>query len=67
MRAGLRTFHELLFVDLRTESEVLTVMQALDAEARERGSFLLVGAGLVPGLSAVLALLAESRMGSMDC
>ncbi len=54
------------YVDFASEQVHYERLQGLDAAARDKGLFLLTGAGSVPGLSAVLVLVAESRIGAIE-
>lgn len=48
------------------DAEDIEALVALDAEARERGASVVVGAGFAPGLTDVLARHAASRLDSVD-
>jgi hypothetical protein len=54
------------YVDVASEQEHYVRLQGLDGEARARGCFLLTGAGLIPGLSALLAVHGANRLGEPD-
>ena len=54
------------YVDFASEQVHYQRLKELAPSARERGSFLLTGAGVVPGLSAVLALRGAEQLPSVD-
>ena len=54
------------YVDFASEQVHYERLKELAPGARERGSFLLTGAGLVPGLSAVLAVRGAEQLPAVD-
>jgi short subunit dehydrogenase-like uncharacterized protein len=63
-RAAIET--ETSYVDFASEQVHYQRLRGLAPSARERGLFLLTGAGLVPGLSAVLALRGAEQLPALD-